>query len=69
MGGEGTGGGTGGAGSIKPVAVIIINQEGVRVESIKGGFSSALQGLASPISKAVEKCADRFAGGSGKGGE
>ena len=35
--GEGKGGGTGGGGGIKPVALIIVNEEGVRVEAIKGG--------------------------------
>jgi uncharacterized spore protein YtfJ len=38
--GSGIGGGTGGGGGVKPVAVIIINKDGVRVEAIKGGTTS-----------------------------
>ncbi len=52
--GEGTGAGTGGGGGIKPIAVIIVNKDGVRVESIKGGSASALEALGSAIGKAVE---------------
>ena len=53
--GEGTGGGTGGGGGVKPVAVIIVNQEGVRVESIKGSVSS----LAESVSELVVKMMDK----------
>ena len=34
--GEGTGGGTGGGGGVKPVAVIIVNKDGVKVGPIVG---------------------------------
>lgn len=50
---SGTGGGTGGGGGVKPVAVIIINQDGVRVEPIKSGASSALEKLAETVGKAA----------------
>ena len=43
---EGTGGGTGGGAGIKPVAVIVIDKEGVRIEPIKGGLASALEKMA-----------------------
>ena len=49
--GAGTGGGTGGGGGVKPVAVIIVNKEGVRLEPIKGGASSALEKIAETIAK------------------
>lgn len=49
--GAGTGGGTGGGGGIKPVALIIINKDGVRVEPIKGGTASALEKLAETVGK------------------
>jgi len=47
---EGTGGGTGGGAGIKPVAVIISDQDGVRIESIKGGLASALEKM---VEKAI----------------
>jgi len=50
--GEGAGAGTGGGGGIKPVAIIIINQDGVRVEPIKGGAASAFE----KIGEAIAKC-------------
>ena len=34
--GEETGGGTGGGGGVKPIAVIVINKDGVKVEPIAG---------------------------------
>ena len=53
--GEGTGGGTGGGGGIKPVAVIVINEDGVRIESVKGGTASILEKVGEAVGKAVEK--------------
>ncbi len=53
--GEGTGGGTGGGGGIKPVAIIIVNKDGVKVEPIKGGTASALEKVGEVVGKAIEK--------------
>lgn len=47
---EGTGGGTGGGAGVRPIAVIIVDKDGTRIESIRGGLSSALE-------KVVEKTA------------
>lgn len=44
--GQGTGGGTGGGGGIKPVAVLIIDKQGVRLEPVR------------PRSGLMEKMAD-----------
>ena len=49
-GGEGSGGG----GGVKPVAVIIVNKDGVRVEPI-GGPPGALEKLGSAIGAAIQK--------------
>lgn len=51
--GSGAGGGTGGGGGVKPVALIIINKEGVRVEPIKGGAASVLEKIAETVGKAT----------------
>lgn len=49
--GAGTAGGTGGGGGVKPVAVIVIDKDGVRLESIKGGTASVLEKVAESIGK------------------
>ncbi|MGD2053029.1 MAG: spore germination protein GerW family protein [Gammaproteobacteria bacterium] len=53
--GSGQGGGTGGGGGVKPVALIIINEDGVRVEPIKSGTASVLEKVAESIGKAATK--------------
>ena len=63
--GEGTGMGTGGGGGVKPVALIIVNEEGVRVETIKGTVSS----LAESVSDLVVKVMEKRAAGKGEGKE
>jgi uncharacterized spore protein YtfJ len=37
--GPGSGGGTGGGGGVKPVALVVVNKDGVRVERLKGAAS------------------------------
>jgi len=51
--GSGRGGGTGGGGGVKPVALIIINEDGVRVEPIKSGTASMLEKVAETIGKSA----------------
>lgn len=51
--GPSSGGGTGGGGGVKPVAVIIVNKDGVRVESLKGGVTSLLEKVADVAAKFV----------------
>ncbi len=52
---EGIGTGTGGGGGIRPVALVIINQEGVRVEPIKSGMASMFEHLGETIGNALQK--------------
>ncbi len=54
--GEGAGGGTGGGAWVRPSAVIIIDKEGVRIEPIRGGLSTAIQSIGESVPKMVEKC-------------
>ena len=51
--GSGQGGGTGGGGGVKPVALIIINKDGVRVEPIKSGTAFVLEKVAEIAGKAA----------------
>ncbi|MBU2607816.1 MAG: sporulation protein YtfJ [Chloroflexi bacterium] len=59
--GEGAGGGTGGGAGVKPIALIIIDKEGVRVESIKGSIASAIEKIGETIPHMIEKCMDMCA--------
>lgn len=49
--GDGQGGGTGGGGGVKPVALVIINKDGVKVEPIKSGTASVLEKVAESVGK------------------
>ncbi len=53
--GAGTGGGTGGGGGVKPVAMIVVNKDGVRIESIKGGTASAFEKVAEKVADTIGK--------------
>jgi len=52
---EGAGSGTGGGGGVKPVAIIVVNKDGVRLEPILGGAANALEAVGGAIGKAFEK--------------
>jgi uncharacterized spore protein YtfJ len=51
--GSGQGGGTGGGGGVKPVALVIVNKDGVRLESIKSGATSVLEKVAETMGAAA----------------
>lgn len=51
--GTGEGGGTGGGGGVKPVALVIVNDDGVQVEPIKSGTASVLEKAAETIGKTI----------------
>lgn len=58
---EGAGSGTGGGGGIKPVAVVIVNKDGVRLEPIRGMAGNFLEAIGGAIGKAMEKKEERTA--------
>jgi uncharacterized spore protein YtfJ len=58
--GEGTGAGTGGGAGVKPVAVIIINKEGVRIEPIMGGLATAIEKVGEAVPNALEKFMEKW---------
>jgi uncharacterized spore protein YtfJ len=57
--GEGTGGGTGGGAYVRPVAVVIISKEGVKIEPIMGRVTGALEKLGETIPQMIEKWWER----------
>ena len=56
--GEGEGGGAGGGGGVKPVAILIINKDGVRLEPIKTGTSSVLEKIVETAGQFARKTKD-----------
>jgi len=59
--GSGQGGGTGGGGGVKPVALIVINADGVRVEPVKSGTASVLEKVAETIGRSTSAKKDQDA--------
>jgi len=57
--GEGSGSGGAGGGGVKPVAMLIIDKTGVRVEPIKSGMSSVIESIGTRIPDAVEKFSEK----------
>jgi len=53
--GEGAAGGTGGGAWVRPVAMIIIDKEGVRIEPIRGGLATAIERIGEIIPQTIEK--------------
>ena len=49
--GGGMGGGTGGGGGVKPIAIVIINKDGVLVETVKGASASLVDKVADVAAK------------------
>ena len=58
--GEGAGGGTGGGAWVKPVAMVVIDKEGVRIEPIRGGMSATLEKLGDVITQTIEKGMEKW---------
>lgn len=57
--GEGTGGGAGGGAWVKPVAVIIVSKEGVKIEPIMGSLAGAIEKLGETIPQIIENWWER----------
>jgi uncharacterized spore protein YtfJ len=58
--GEGAGGGTGGGAWVKPVAVIVIDSQGVRIEPIRGGLAAAIDRMAEACPRVMEKAIEKW---------
>lgn len=52
---EGYGGGSGGGGGIRPVAIVVVDKNGVRLETIKKGAASVVEKAGEALGKIVEK--------------
>jgi uncharacterized spore protein YtfJ len=57
---EAIAGGGGAGGGVRPIAIIIIDKDGARIESIKGGMASALEKIGESVPQIMEKFADKW---------
>ncbi len=58
--GTGSGAGSGGAAGVKPVGVVVINKDGVRIEPIMGGLATAIEKLGESVPVALEKFMEKW---------
>lgn len=64
--GEGSGGGLGGGGGVKPVALVVVNPEGVRIERVEAPRASALERMAATIGQMARREERKEGGGEPK---
>ena len=55
----GDSGGTGGGGGIKPIGAIILDQDGARVEAVKGAMSGVTEVIGRVAAKAIDAQTER----------
>ena len=67
--GEAGGGGTGGGAGLRPIAIIIIDKDGVRIEPIKGGMATAIEKLSETIPDIAAKITDGWGERKKEGGK
>jgi len=64
-GGTGSGGGAG----LRPIAIIIIDKDGVRIEPIKGGMATAIEKLSETIPDVAAKITEKWGERKKEGGK
>lgn len=52
---EGSGAGTGGGGGVRPLGIIVVNAEGVKIEPIRGASAAVVEAVAEGIARIMEK--------------
>jgi uncharacterized spore protein YtfJ len=57
---EGGGSGTGGGAGVRPIAIIVIDKDGVKIEPIKGGMATAIEKLSETIPDIAAKLSERW---------
>jgi uncharacterized spore protein YtfJ len=58
---EGLGAGSGAGGGVRPVAVIIVNKDGVRVESVRRAAATMVEKVGEAVGKIIEKRGEKTA--------
>ncbi len=59
---ESGGGGTGGGAGVRPIAIIVIDKDGTRIEPIKGGMATAIEKLSETIPDIAAKITEKWGG-------
>ena len=57
---EGGGSGSGGGAGVRPIAIIVIDKDGVRIEPIKGGMATAIEKLSETIPDIMAKLTEKW---------
>ena len=58
--GEGLGGGGGAGGGVKPIAVVVVDKDGARIEPIKGGMATAIEKLGETVPEMMSRFAEKW---------
>ena len=66
---EGGGSGSGGGAGVRPIAIIVIDKEGVRIEPIKGGMATAIEKLSETIPDIAAKITEKWGEPKKEGGK
>ena len=45
---------------MKPVAVIVIDKQGVRIEPIRGGLATAIEKIGETVPRMMETCMEKW---------
>jgi uncharacterized spore protein YtfJ len=53
--GEAFGGGSGGGGGIRPVAIVVVNKDGVRIEPVRKAAATIVEKVGEALGRIVEK--------------
>jgi uncharacterized spore protein YtfJ len=57
---EGGGSGSGGGAGLRPIAIIVIDKDGVRIEPIKGGMATAIEKLSETIPDVAARITEKW---------
>ena len=66
---EGGGSGSGGGAGVRPIAIIVIDKDGVRIEPIKGGMTTAIEKLSETIPDIAAKLTEKWGERKKEGGK
>ena len=66
---EGGGSGSGGGAGVRPIAIIVIDKEGVRIEPIKGGMAAAIEKFSDTIPDIAAKITEKWGERKKEGGK
>lgn len=66
---EGGGSGSGGGAGVRPIAIIVIDKEGVRIEPIKGGMAAAIEKFSETIPDIAARITEKWGERKKEGGK